>query len=227
MITINNLCFSYNGAQPYILEHLNLEIEQGEYISIIGENGSGKSTLMRLLLGFLKPTIGSIVMNKNRIGYVPQKNDFSNTNFPITVFEAMNSYRRLLKIKEKDVILHSLQQVGMSEYGKSLMGDLSGGQTQKILIARALMGEPDLLILDEPSTGVDIESQKEIYQLLKRLTTEKGKTIIAVEHNLEAVFHNSTKIFHLKHGSGHLCDAQNYIKEYVKNKEGGEDDVTI
>lgn len=215
MIHINQMWFSYTGMQQYILEDINIEVKEGEYISIIGENGSGKTTLMRIILGFLKPTKGSITIDTNNIGYVSQKNDYINSNFPITVYEVMNSYRKLLKIKNKEVIRESLKLVGMEDFTNQRMGNLSGGQTQKIFLARAMMGNPRLLILDEPSTGVDIDSQKEIYGILKDMSIKKRITVIAVEHNLEAVFMNSTKIYHLKNGKGHLCSPKKFAKEYL------------
>jgi zinc transport system ATP-binding protein len=218
MINIEQLSYSYTGTPPYILSDINLEIENGDYISIVGDNGCGKTTLMRILLGFLKPTKGNISVDTKYIGYVPQKKDFTNSNFPITVFEAMNSYRRLLKIKDKGVIMESLKRIGMENYKNSLMGNLSGGQTQKILIARALIGNPQLLILDEPSTGVDIDSQNEIYGLLKNMSMNQMITILAVEHNLEAVVSNSTKIYHLQNGFGHLCSPDQYVTEYLHYK---------
>lgn len=222
MITAENLFFSYTGSPPYVLDGIDLKINDGEYVSVMGENGSGKSTLIRLILKFIKPTSGIIVSQAKRTGYVPQKNDFSNSNFPITVYEMLNSYRKLLKIKNKDVIGESLNKVGMSGFAGALMGTLSGGQSQKIFIARALMGNPDLLILDEPSTGVDIKSQKEIYGFLKKINEENGITIISVEHNLDAAIANSTLIYHLTGGKGHLCTPRQYADEFLKNK--GKDD---
>lgn len=213
MIKIEQVWFTYPGTTSYVLSDINVEIPKGEYISVIGENGSGKTTLMRLLLGNLKPTKGNVFLNAKFIGYVPQRNDFTNVNFPITVYEVLFSYFKLLKLKDKTVILEVLKITGMEKYKNSLMGNLSGGQTQKILISRALMGTPDLMILDEPSTGVDIDSQKEIYNLLKRMSVEQQITIVAVEHNLQAAFQNSTKIFHLQNGQGHLCDPEHYTKE--------------
>ena len=218
MIKAENLTFSYSGSSPFILSGLELNINDGEYVSVVGDNGCGKSTLMKLILKFLKPTHGSIVTESKRIGYVPQKSDSTNSGFPITVYEMLNSYRKLLKIKDKSVVEESLRQVGLSEHSKALMGNLSGGQAQKALIARALMGSPDLLILDEPSAGVDIQSQREIYAILKRLNTEKGITIVSVEHNLDAAISNSTAIFHLHSGHGHFCTPEKYSKEYL-NKE--------
>ncbi len=220
-IQTNKLYFSYTGLPPYLLNGIDLEIKDGDYVSILGENGCGKSTLMKLILGFLKPTKGTIVTQAKRIGYVPQKNDFSNSSFPITVYEMLNAYRKLLKIKNKEVIYDVLQKVGMSSFTDSLMGTLSGGQSQKIFIARALMGNPDLLILDEPSTGVDIGSQKEIYHFLTSINKKNGITIVSVEHNLDAAISNSTLIYHLSGGKGHLCTPEKYTAEFLKNEQLG------
>ncbi len=219
MISIKNLYFSYTGTLPFVLEGIDLDINRGEYVSILGDNGSGKTTLMRLILKFLSPTSGSIKLNTKIIGYVPQKSDHTNLSFPITVFEALNSYRRLLKIKDKSVIAAMLDRMGMNGFEKSLMGDLSGGQHQKILLARALMGQPELLILDEPSTGVDINSQNDIYDILKKLNREKGITILSVEHNLGAAIESSTLIYHLSRGHGHLCSPGQYANEFLNLKE--------
>ena len=216
MIQAKNLYFSYTGSPPYVLDGIDLTIRRGEYVSVVGENGCGKSTLMRLILNFLKPTCGTIATHAKRVGYVPQRSDFSNSGFPITVYEMLDSYRRLLKLKEKDIPAKSLARVGMSAFSGSLMGNLSGGQTQKILIARALIGDPDLLILDEPSTGVDVGSQKEIYGFLKEINRQNGITIVSVEHNLDAAGANSTRIYHLVSGKGHLCSPQQYAGEYLR-----------
>ncbi len=223
MIKIDDLFFSYTGSHPYILNGINLEINYGEYVSVVGANGSGKSTLMRLILRFLKPIKGNIITNTGRIGYVPQRNDFSNSAFPITVYEALNSYRRLLKIKDKNVIEETLNQVGMVDFTNSLMGTLSGGQSQKVLMARALIGNPDLLILDEPSTGVDINSQRDIYGFLKKTNKERDITIVSVEHNLDAAISNSTLIYHLIEGQGHLCTPSHYAEELLKNRRKSDD----
>ena len=218
MIRAEDLYFSYTGSRPFVLDGINLDIKDGEYVSVVGENGCGKSTLMRLILKFLKPTRGTIIMQAKRVGYVPQKSDFSGSGFPITVYEMLNSYRRLLKIKDKTVIQENLGLVGLADFSGALMGTLSGGQSQKAHIARALMGNPDLLILDEPSTGVDIDSQREIYGLIKKLNVENGITIVSVEHNLDAAVSNSTLIYHLAGGHGHFCTPQKYAAEYLNAK---------
>lgn len=220
MLQAENLYFSYTGSPPYVLDGIHLNIRRGEYISVVGENGCGKSTLMRLFLRFLKPTRGTVSSQAKRTGYVPQKNDFSNSGFPITVYEMLNSYRRLLKLKDKHIPSEALCAVGMKEFQGALMGTLSGGQTQKVLIARALIGNPDLLILDEPSTGVDVRSQKEIYGFLRQLNRNSGITIVAVEHNLDAAVTNSTRIYRLAGGKGHFCSPQQYVDEYLKKGRG-------
>ena len=219
MIEISNLCFSYvNG--PYILEDINLIIENGMYISVLGENGSAKSTLIKLVLGLLKPSKGKIIKATNTIGYVPQRLDSFNSQFPITVREIMKCHLQTKKHKDLGEIKASLEKVSMSEYENSLLGNLSGGQIQKILIARALLGTPELLILDEPSTGIDFQSQEDIYGFLRKINKESNVTIVSVEHNLHAVLENSTHVFLLENGSGKLLTIEEYknLTDSVKEK---------
>jgi zinc transport system ATP-binding protein len=212
MIEICNLFFSYNKNQPYTLNNINLKIDKGQYISILGENGSGKSTLMKLILKLLKPNAGKIKVDTTKIGYVPQLLDSFNSAFPITIEEILKCHLKALKLRDTNSIHKALEIVGMGEYKKRLIGNLSGGQRQKIFIARALMGYPELLILDEPSTGVDIKSQREIYSLLKDLNKTKNITIISVEHNLKAAIENSTHIFKLDKGKGTILRLNDYVK---------------
>ena len=217
MIIIENLFFKYTGQTPYTLSGVNLLVPKDSYISIVGNNGCGKSTLLKLILGFLSPTTGTIQIKTNKIGYVPQRQEF-NSAFPITVQEVIYSYGKLLHMKNINVC-EILSITQMQDFKNQLVGDLSGGQYQRMLIARALMGTPDLLVLDEPSTGVDISSQKEIYKILRELNKNKKLTILSVEHNLYAATESSSMIYHLSNGKGHLCTPQNYLKEYIA-KEG-------
>ena len=219
MIQINNLYFSYTKSAPFTLNNIDLTINDGEYISILGENGCGKSTLIKLILNILSPTKGTITNSSNKIGYVPQKSDEFNSKFPITVYEMLNCYRKILKIKDKTIINKSLEMVNMLAFKNALIGTLSGGQFQKILITRALIGNPTLLILDEPSTGVDVTSQADIYGFIKSLNRDNGITVISIEHNLNAAITNSTLIYHLKSGNGHLCTPTAYAKEYLKTNK--------
>lgn len=227
MIQISNLFFSYTNSTPYILNDINLNINDGDYISILGDNGSGKSTFIKLILNLLSPSKGTIINSNKNIGYVPQKSDFLNSQFPITVYEMLNCYRKVLRIKDKSLVTKSLDTINMLDFKDSIIGTLSGGQCQKIFIARALLGSPKLLILDEPSTGVDINSQKEIYKLIKDLNTINKITVVAIEHNLKAAMMNSSLIYHLSNGNGHLCTPQNYMKESLKSNKGDEFNVSI
>ena len=212
MIEIKNLNFSYTGAEPYILDNVNLNICDGGYISILGENGSAKTTLLKLILNLLNPSSGSITLHTNRIGYVPQRVESFNSQFPITVNEMLKCHMKVLGLKNDKTIYRSLDAVGMEDFEHTLIGDMSGGQQQKIFIARALMGNPKLLILDEPSTGIDIQSQKEIYSIIKHLNIHLGITVLAVEHNLKAALDCSTHICIMDSGSASLHTINEYKK---------------
>lgn len=219
MISLDHIYFSYNKRAPWLLEDISLHVPKGAYISIVGSNGSGKTTLLRLILGFLKPSKGDIEINARRIGYVSQ-NQLLDRSFPITVGEVIHSYGKILSLSHISVTA-ALSRTGMESFAKRRMGSLSGGQQQKVLIARALMGKPDLLVLDEPSTGVDIQSQRDIYSALSRLNKEKGLTILSVEHNLHEAGRVSTMLFHVHEGRGHLCTVEQYVNEYLKEEGCG------
>lgn len=216
MIEINNLYFSYNKGLPYILDNINLKVEAGRYISVLGENGSGKSTLIKLILKLLKPVSGFIKTDTKNLGYVPQFIDNFNSAFPITVEEMLNCHKSVLKLKDNGIITKSLAAVGMEDFKHNLIGNLSGGQRQKIFIARAIMGCPALILLDEPSSGIDVKSQKEIYSILKALNKNNGITIISVEHNLKAASENSTDIFKLDKGKGTLLTINDFLQNNME-----------
>jgi zinc transport system ATP-binding protein len=216
VIQADDLCFRYAANGPNVLDRVNVRIGKGEYVSIVGENGSGKSTLVRLMLGLMKPTSGTMTRSSRLTGYVPQKKDFLGSQFPITVRETLDSYRAILGLKGKDTVRKSLERVRMEEFRDALIGTLSGGQAQRVLIARALIGSPDLIVLDEPSSGVDMKSQKEIYSIIRDLCREDGITIVSVEHNLDAAIMNSTLIYHLADGHGHMCDTETYAAEFLR-----------
>lgn len=218
MLNIENLSFSYTPSAPYILNDISLHINKGDYVTIIGENGSAKSTLIKLILNILKPNKGNISFESSSIGYVPQRMEGFNKQFPLSVKEMLSCHLKALKLKDKSVIKNSLEKVNMLSFSNTLIGNLSGGQQQKIFICRALIGSPDLLILDEPSTGIDIQSQKEIYSLIKTLNLELGITVISVEHNLEATLHNSTHIYELSGGKGHLYTVKEFKKKLYEDE---------
>jgi zinc transport system ATP-binding protein len=188
MIKIENLNFSYSGKEPYILNNVNLHIKKGSYVAIMGDNGSAKTTLAKLILGLLKPVSGSVAVETKHIGYLPQNARNINSQFPITVMEFMRCHARAIKMKDNAGLVQMLNKLGMQGHKQELLSNLSGGQLQKVLIARALLGKPQLLVLDEPSTGLDPKSQDDIYKLLKSTNKELGVTIVSVEHNLHAAY---------------------------------------
>jgi zinc transport system ATP-binding protein len=213
MVEVNNISFSYNNIKPYLIDELSFNIQSGSYVSVIGENGSAKTTLIKLMLGILKPQKGYINTTSNSIGYVPQKLDNFNSQFPITVYEILNTHRKALKIKDKNSILDALKSVNMLDFKNTLIGNLSGGQQQKVFIARALLGNSDILILDEPSTGVDNRSMKEIYDIIIHLNKTHNITVVSIEHNMDAALQNSSHILKMRNGSGSLYTIDEFLSK--------------
>ena len=183
MLSIEHLYFSYQGQPPYVLNDLNLHIHSGDYISIVGDNGCGKSTLLRLILGFLTPVKGSIKRSTNNIRYVSQKNDFSHAGFPITVKEILDSYRKLLKIKDKQEVNRVLELTHMTEFKDRLISKLSGGQKQRVAIARSLCTSPEIMLFDEPTSALDPEMVGEVLKIMRQLA-ENGMTMVVVTHEM-------------------------------------------
>jgi len=226
MIDIKNLYFSY--TKQLVLEDINLSIKPKEFLAIIGPNGGGKSTLLKLLLSIVKPQKGNINISevmKNSIGYVPQNTDI-NINFPISSQEVvMMGIKNISKSifgynkKEKNISLEVLKKVNMGDYSKSKIGSLSGGQRQRVMIARALVSNPKILILDEPTSNIDKVGQKDIYNLLKELNKEI--TIIVVSHDISIILEYANKVAYLnKTLSYHdISDKANRFHIHKENDE--------
>ena len=213
-IDIKNLSFGFEDG--LILKDINLKIEKGDYLGIIGSNGTGKSTLIKLMLGLLQTKSGKIIRSAKNIGYVPQVGLSVKGDFPATVMEVvmLNLYSSVgifkrPKKKHYDMADKALELVGMSEYKGRLISKLSGGQQQRVLIAKALVNNPELLILDEPIAGIDSKNEKNIYQLLSQLNKENGITIVMVTHSIQGVKNNMNKIYEIKDKNLHLIQAEN------------------
>jgi zinc transport system ATP-binding protein len=193
IIEIRNLSFSFNGSP--VLRDVNLQIRQGEFLALIGPNGGGKTTLLKLMLGLLEAQRGTIrVFGRppreaaHRIGYVPQ-HIHVNQHFPISVLDVVLMGRLRTgrgwarhRAADRATAQRALEKLGMWDYRDRRIGDLSGGQRQRVFIARALVTEPDVLFLDEPTSSVDTQGQSELYHLLKELN--ERVSILVVSHDL-------------------------------------------
>ena len=189
-IEIKNLTVAY--GENIALEDLNLNIEVGSLMALVGPNGAGKSTLIKTILKFLKQITGEIKINAKTLAYVPQRNSVD-WDFPTTLFDVveMGCYGRVGLFKrvskeEKQKVLKAIEQLGMLEFKDRQISELSGGQQQRAFIARALVQEADIYLMDEPFQGVDSTTEKSIVEILKKLKSE-GKTIIVVHHDLQTV----------------------------------------
>ncbi|RKP58216.1 metal ABC transporter ATP-binding protein [Cohnella endophytica] len=199
LVSLRNVTFGY-GDVP-CLQDASLEIHAGEFIAVTGPNGAAKSTLLKLALKLLRPWQGDVTLSMRNvsggklvIGYVPQQISAFNAGFPSTVWEFVQSGRfrqgawlRRLNDVDREATEQALRQVGMWEFRKRKIGELSGGQKQKIILARAFAMEPDLLVLDEPTTGMDAESRQQFYRLLKDQVRLHGRTVMMVTHHLAEV----------------------------------------
>lgn len=200
IIEIKNVSFSYFEGNP-VLKDIDLNIHYGDYLGIIGPNGGGKSTLIKLILGLLKPTSGTINVFAHSIGYVAQKVTDIDSRFPVTVYDVVSMGRfsqkglfKGLNKNDKALVDKALEQVKMTHYKNRLIGNLSGGQEQKVFIARALAQEPQIIFLDEPTSGADEASRGEFYELLKELNQEFGITLVLISHDIKAITHEVTEV---------------------------------
>lgn len=234
-IEIQNLSFSYGSEQ--VLDHITFTVEVGEYIGILGQNGSGKTTLLKLILGLLEPQEGTIRLfgdevkyfkDKDWIGYVPQAIQYAGWEFPATVEEVVSSGRtakvgllRRFRKQDYQAVEQALERADVLPLRKRLINELSGGQRQRVFIARALAAEPKVLILDEPTVGVDIASQEQFYALLRKLNNEDNITIVFVSHDIDVITHESKTILCLNRELVcHVASKDFITKEHLEKMYG-------
>lgn len=209
LVHVQDLNFGY--GEERVLDSVSLDIHRGEYVGLIGPNGSGKSTLLKLMLGILPRPAGTTIdlfgtpverlKERWRIGYVAQKAASFNSGFPATVEEVVltglaprRGLFRFFGKADKGAARAALDAVGMSPFKDRLIGNLSGGQQQRVFIARALIAQPELLILDEPTVGVDMRAEQQFYGLIRSLREALGLTVILVSHDVGAVGHEVTTL---------------------------------
>jgi zinc transport system ATP-binding protein len=195
VVELDNVSFSYGST--LVLDSITFSVEKGDLLGMIGPNGAGKTTLFSCMLGLLGGYRGTIRMfgedirgnNRlfQRIGYIPQRMSID-SNFPATVEEIVSlGITKQKKASDEERIAGALETVGLLPLKERRIGELSGGQQQRVLIAKAIVNEPELLILDEPATGIDLETQNRFYALLRELNEKQKITMIWSSHDLDAV----------------------------------------
>lgn len=196
---LSKVTFGYENN--HVLEDANFQVNSGDYVGIVGPNGSAKTTLLKIMLGLIKPESGEVkLFSKNindfkdwdKVGYLSQKATSINSSFPATVFEIVSAAR--IKKKKVELVEKTLKLAGIYSIKDKMIGNLSGGQQQKVFIARALVKEPEILLLDEPTTGIDLKSQDEFYEFLEMLNKEHGISIVMVSHDIGVISEKVTKI---------------------------------
>lgn len=208
LIEIDHVSFAY--GKELVLKDISFAVHRGDYLGIVGPNGGGKTTLLKIILGLLTPATGNVRLfgspshqctQRSTLGYVPQNVAVVERYFPATVEEVVTMGRyahvgifRRIQPADRAVVTRSLEQVGMEPYRYRLIGDLSGGQQQRVFIARALAAEPEILLLDEPTVGVDVHHQEQFYALLRDLNTKLQLTLILVSHDLDVVAKETTEL---------------------------------
>ncbi len=196
LISANNVSLKHNTKS--VLDNVSFDIKAGEFITLIGPNGAGKSSLIKILLGLIKPDSGSIKKSKNiRLGYTPQK-FIPNEFIPISVID-------FLKLNQKtsiDFLLKISKLTGIEVLLSSSLKDLSGGEMQRVLLARALLSKPNILILDEPAQNLDVNGQMHLYKLIQDIHQQQECAILMVSHDLHRVMKESTQVLCLYH---HIC----------------------
>lgn len=204
LIQIKKLSFSYPSKKD-TLKNINLKVKKGSFTCIVGENGSGKSTLLKCILGLNKGYTGEI-KKETHIGYLPQKSEIQ-SNFPATIEEVVlsgtisNNVRSIFYKKEdKERAKQVMQTLGIYDIRRKCFADLSGGQQQRVLIARALCATKDIIVLDEPTNGLDPSIAKQIYELLDRLKKEENITILMVSHDIERALNYADTVIELING---------------------------
>ena len=211
LIEIDAVSFAYESGR--VLSDVTLTIQPADYVVLLGANGSGKSTLLKVALGVLKPTSGSVLLfglpatdarARERAGYVPQRAVIS-SRLPATVLEVVLAGRAAKRHlggfsrADREQALRALERVGMAAFARRRIGELSGGQQQRVLIARALAADPELLILDEPTAGVDRDSQLQFAEVLRALNRD-GVAVVIVAHDLGAVGRDVKRVLSLHNG---------------------------
>jgi len=216
LIKTKNLCLKIGDNN--ILNDISFEIKKGEFIGLIGPNGAGKSTLLKIALGLMEASSGTVENNiKNKIGYVSQRSFMKSQQIPMSVSEVIG-----LATNDNTKIVTALNDVDTINLRNKKFNELSGGQQQRVLIAKSLASNSSLLVLDEPTTGIDEKSQNMFFNILKTLT-KRGITVIIVSHDIGAILNLVTRVIHLNQkilydGTPNEFKIDKYLSNHTNNK---------
>ena len=196
LITLNNISLSNSGKN--ILDDVSFKLHQGEFITLIGPNGAGKSSLIKILLGIIKQDSGEITYNGEiKFGYTPQTFT-ANPYIPISVKDFLTLNQKL----DATFMQQTFELTGINEFLKSPLKNLSGGELQKVLLTRALLNKPNVLILDEPAQNLDVDGQMQLYKLIQDIHQQQNCAVLMVSHDLHRVMKESSQVICLYH---HIC----------------------
>ena len=211
IVTTELLSCSYREGR--VLEDISFQVEHGDYIGIVGPNGSGKSTLIKALLGLVTIDRGSVELfgtalsgfcDWHKVGYLPQSLRLVNPVFPATVHEtvglgllSLKSFPKRLNRADNEKIVETLDELGISDLKHKLVGELSGGQLQRVLLARAIVNDPELLVLDEPTAALDPETRGRFYVMIGAINRSRGVTVLLVTHDSGAIGEHASKMLYL------------------------------
>ena len=227
LIQCCDLSLGYEGK--CVLSHLELSVQEGDYLAIVGENGAGKSTLLRGILGLIRPTGGHIHFHlpPREIGYLPQQTPIQR-DFPASVMEvvlsgllAAKGYAPFYTRADRETALSKLRLLGAEDLANRCYRELSGGQQQRVLLARALCAARELLILDEPVTGLDPAAAQDLYRTLSYLNKTEGIAIVMVTHDMENALRYADFILHAGQGTHFFGTVEEYLRSSVGRRFGG------
>lgn len=228
-ISVDAVSFSYQ--EQTVLEDINLEIATGEFIVVVGPNGAGKSTLLKIMAGLLQPQRGRVMIGaenlneaqrSRQIAYVPQHYSAHTPGFPATVEEIVAlgvlRDRNTTRQARQHIVNHMIELVGVTDLAKRRIGELSGGQQQRVMVAMALAANPQVMLLDEPTSGIDFEASSKIYSLLKELNRNLKITVVMVSHDMDKALHYADKVACINRGLCFYGASADFDFDHIKTK---------
>lgn len=223
ILEVKNVSFSYDGTE-FILKDISFSVNQGEILGVLGPNGGGKSTLMKIISGLTKPTSGDIFFKGKDIkemknypyhlfSYVPQTSEL-NVVLPVRVCEYLDFSKSIFNLKDENIIDEMLDLVGIAHKKNALVSSLSGGERQRVLIARAMLKRPELLLLDEPTKGLDSNGQDQLLHLIEKIRNKDKTAVIIVDHNINQIIKSCQNILCLNRHY-HWHDSKDFLTKGV------------